>query len=86
MKAICTGSHDLLRVEIDVAQRRHDATLGPSAMIPFVKEIVPVVDRTGRKLGVDPPEGLLNISALLKNTSTPKKRSKGKQRREHLPK
>jgi len=44
--------------------RRHDAT-GPAAelLVPFVKAMVPVVDVAGRRLEVDPPEGLLDLTA-----------------------
>jgi 16S rRNA processing protein RimM len=44
--------------------RRHDAT-GPAAelLVPFVKAMVPVVDVAARRLEVDPPEGLLDLTA-----------------------
>jgi hypothetical protein len=44
------------------------------AFIPFVKDIVPVVDRESRVLEINPPEGLLDIKAMLKNNSTKKKK------------
>lgn len=51
--------------------------LGQTAMIPFAKEIVPVVDRVARRIHILPPEGLLNIQGMLKSRSTTKK---GKRR------
>ena len=33
------------------------------ALVPFVRAMVPVVDLTGRRVVVDPPEGLLDLSA-----------------------
>ena len=44
--------------------RRSDAS-GPAAelLVPFVKAMVPVVDVAGRRLEVDPPEGLLDLTA-----------------------
>ena len=72
--ALPAGSHDLLRVEIDKQAQEEDQSLGPTAMIPFVKEIVPIVDRKSRRLDISPPEGLLSIQAMLKNNSTQKKK------------
>ena len=40
--------------------RRTDT--GGDVLVPFVKAIVPVVDVAGRRLEVDPPEGLLDLS------------------------
>jgi 16S rRNA processing protein RimM len=34
---------------------------GGTALVPFVKEIVPEVDVAGGRLVVDPPEGLLDL-------------------------
>lgn len=70
---ICVGSHDLLRVVMD-KEEGEEPSRAPVAMVPFAKEIVRTVHRVGRKLGIDPPEGLLNIQAMLKNNSTPKKK------------
>ena len=75
------GSHDLLQVRID-QPARSELDLSETAMIPFAKEIVPVVDRLARRLEILPPEGLLNIQGMLKSRSTPKKgkkRTKQKQ-------
>ena len=43
--------------------RRHDGS-GPGAelLVPFVKAMVPVVDVAARRLEVDPPEGLLDLT------------------------
>ncbi len=45
-----TGAHDVLVVR-DAAGRRH--------LVPAAREILREVDRAGRRLVVDPPEGLL---------------------------
>jgi 16S rRNA processing protein RimM len=37
---------------------------GPELLIPFVKEMVPVVDLEGRRVVVDLPEGLLELSQV----------------------
>lgn len=50
------------------------ASTQPVALIPFVKDIVPVVDREAGFLGITPPEGLLDIKAMLKNNSSTKKK------------
>jgi 16S rRNA processing protein RimM len=44
-----------------LAIRRPD---GDEVMVPFVKAIVPEVDLAGRRLVVDPPEGLLDLGAV----------------------
>jgi len=67
-----TGAHDLLRVEMGT-KAESSASTQPVALIPFVKDIVPVVDREAGFLGITPPEGLLDIKAMLKNNSTTKK-------------
>ena len=75
------GSHDLLQVRMDQPGQA-ELDLGQTAMIPFAKEIVPVVDRLARRLEILPPEGLLNIQGMLKSRSTSKKgkkRTKQKQ-------
>lgn len=75
-----TGSHDLLRVEIDEAAAREELGLANFAMVPFVKDIVPEVDREARNLTITPPVGLLNIQGLLKSQSTPKKKNANKNK------
>ncbi len=36
---------------------------GPEVLVPFVRAMVPVVDVAARRLEVDPPEGLLDLTA-----------------------
>ena len=36
---------------------------GGEALVPFVAEIVPEVDVAGRRIVIDPPEGLLDLGA-----------------------
>ena len=44
--------------DVLVVRRSH----GAEALVPFVRAIVPTVDVLGRRLVVDPPEGLLELS------------------------
>jgi len=44
--------------DVLVVRREH----GTEALIPFVRSIVPTVDLPGRRLVIDPPEGLLALS------------------------
>lgn len=50
---------DVLAVE---RPRHGPGPKGPELLIPFVKEIVPVVDLAGRRVVVELPEGLLELS------------------------
>ena len=43
-----------------LAVRRHDT--GGEVLVPFVREMVPEVDVAARRLVIDPPEGLLDLS------------------------
>lgn len=54
-----TGSHDCLRVlrEPETAAEGVECT----TLVPFVREIVPVVDVEKGVLQIDPPEGLLDL-------------------------
>jgi 16S rRNA processing protein RimM len=45
--------------DVLVVRREH----GAEALVPFVKAIVPTVDVTGGRVVIDPPEGLLDLSA-----------------------
>ncbi|MCW2587073.1 MAG: rRNA processing protein RimM [Frankiales bacterium] len=44
--------------DVLVVRRSH----GAEALVPFVRAIVPTVDLAGRRVVVDPPEGLLDLS------------------------
>jgi 16S rRNA processing protein RimM len=50
---------DVLAVE---RPTRSDVPKGPELLIPFVKEMVPVVDLLGHRVVVELPEGLLELS------------------------
>ncbi|KAH7422582.1 hypothetical protein KP509_12G015500 [Ceratopteris richardii] len=65
-----SGANDLLRIklshtcddnEIDVNGRNENLV-----WIPFVKEIVPTVDKENKFIEIDPPEGLLELNLPLK--------------------
>jgi 16S rRNA processing protein RimM len=70
MAAVLVGGAPLGEV-VDVLHLPHGDVLvvrrsdGPSneLLVPFVKAMVPVVDVAGRRLEVDPPEGLLDLTS-----------------------
>jgi 16S rRNA processing protein RimM len=55
-----------------------EGTAGP-IYIPFVREIVPVVDLEAGRLEIEPPEGLLEVNARSPQSS--KSRKSGKSRK-----
>lgn len=62
---MATGAHDVLRIRLDEpANQAEDQPKPPvrTTLIPFVKEMVPVVDRVRRVLEVSPPEGLIEAT------------------------
>ena len=73
----------MLQVRMD-KKKRAELNLGETAMIPFVKEIVPVIDRRAKRLEIAPPEGLLNIQGMLKSRSTSKKGKKKTKQEQQL--
>ncbi|MFM7370573.1 MAG: ribosome maturation factor RimM [Sphaerospermopsis kisseleviana] len=54
------SGHDLLEVKFDPAFDEKKA--GKTVLIPFVMEIVPVVDLENRRIEITPPPGLLSIN------------------------
>lgn len=70
-----TGTHDVLCIEhVDAAS---------TILLPFAREIVPVVDITGGVLQISPPEGLLEMY-LKKPETEKKKKTKRRQQKEQL--
>ncbi len=67
MAAVRTDGSALGEV-VDVLHLPHGDVLvvqrsdGPELLVPFVKAMVPVVDVAARRLEVDPPEGLLDLT------------------------
>ena len=51
----------MLRIQLEQPESAPDQPK-LTALIPFVKEIVPVVDQAGRVLEVSPPEGLIEAT------------------------
>ncbi|BFI24597.1 16S rRNA processing protein RimM [Marchantia polymorpha subsp. ruderalis] len=51
------GDTDLLQV------KRTDGSSSQKIWIPFVKEIVPIVDKDGRRVEINPPAGLLELNS-----------------------
>jgi 16S rRNA processing protein RimM len=70
MSAVLVGGAPLGEV-VDVLHLPHGDVLvvrrsdgpGTELLVPFVKAMVPVVDVAARRLEVDPPEGLLDLTA-----------------------
>jgi 16S rRNA processing protein RimM len=57
---ILPSGHDLLEVKFDASFAEDKA--GKTILIPFVMEIVPVVDLENRRVEITPPSGLLSIN------------------------
>ena len=63
------GTHDVLRVRLsdEADERAGDQASCPrhsrTALVPFVADIVPVVDRAERRLELRPPVGLLELAS-----------------------
>lgn len=53
-----SGASDLLRVQLTASKRGKDVLI----WIPFVKDIVPVVDVEAKRVEIRPPEGLLDLN------------------------
>lgn len=56
-------ANDLLEIELQAT--------GEKVMVPFVREIVPVVDLAAGKIAIDPPAGLLALNRPPKTESAP---------------
>lgn len=57
---LLSSGHDLLEVNLDPSLT--DKQPGKTVLIPFVMEIVPIVDLENRRLEITPPPGLLSIN------------------------
>jgi 16S rRNA processing protein RimM len=57
---ILPSGHDLLEVKFDPSFAENKA--GKTVLIPFVMEIVPIVDLETRRVEINPPPGLLEIN------------------------
>lgn len=57
---ILPSGHDLLEVKCDPSWDKNLG--GKTVLIPFVMEIVPVVDLANRRIEITPPPGLLSIN------------------------
>lgn len=59
---------DLIEVELfaeeDKEKEREEGERGKRVLIPFVEQIVPVVDVDAGLLVIDPPKGLLDIAVV----------------------
>ena len=54
---------------------------GPSMLVPFTKAAVPVVDLAGRRIVIDPPEGLFDDAAQKRAAPSPLAGEGGEDRR-----
>lgn len=52
------GPSDLLRVQLKTSNKGKDVRI----WIPFVKDIVPIVDNEAKRIEIRPPEGLLELN------------------------
>lgn len=52
------GTHDTLRILLTA----DDPANARTVLVPFVKDIVPRIDPMQRRMTIDPPEGLFDIS------------------------
>jgi len=60
-----SGASDLLRVQLIPSNRGKDIRI----WIPFVKDIVPVVDIAANRVEITPPEGLLDLNVPMEGLS-----------------
>jgi len=63
------AGNDLLEVELHQEDNGNDKKL-KNLLIPFVKEIVPVIDIQAKRAEITPPEGLLEINDLKETEQT----------------
>ncbi|EIE21599.1 16S rRNA processing protein RimM [Coccomyxa subellipsoidea C-169] len=58
-----TGTYDTLRVQLttDSGSGEGASTSSRTVLLPFVAEMVPIVDRQARRMEIAPPAGLLDI-------------------------
>lgn len=52
-----------------VGRRNRPTAASTEALVPFVKEIVPTVDLAGRRVVLNPPPGLLELSEAVADTA-----------------
>ncbi len=63
MPLLCAGTYDTLRVQLttDSGSGEGASTSSRTVLLPFVAEMVPIVDRQARRMEITPPAGLLDI-------------------------
>jgi ribosomal 30S subunit maturation factor RimM len=57
------GTHDTLQLQLRPTRDDLDTCKARTCMIPFVKEMVPVVDKSAGRVLINPPEGLLDMTS-----------------------
>jgi 16S rRNA processing protein RimM len=65
---ILWAGNDILAVQLEanlpsLNKKKPSADSAATALVPFVKEIVPLVDLEGRRIEIAPPPGLLEINS-----------------------
>lgn len=72
-----SGASDLLRVQLIPSNRGKDIRI----WIPFVKDIVPVVDIAANRVEITPPEGLLDLNVPVEGLSRKEIRKEERKRK-----
>lgn len=61
VSAVLFAGNDLLEVTLD-SESKEEPGKKSKVLIPFVKEIVPLVDLTAKRIEIVPPDGLLDLN------------------------
>ena len=76
------GTQDLLKVGLPAEVNDKGETVEFFVYVPFVKDIVPVVNATERTMEITPPGGLLDLKVPKKKAKTASARAKARARRD----
>jgi len=76
------GTQDLLKVSAPSEVNEDGETVEFFVYIPFVKDIVPIVDAAKRTMEITPPGGLLDLKIPKKKAKSPSMRAKERARRD----
>ncbi len=58
----CAGTHDILRIHLTQTADDIKRVGVRTVLLPFVRDLVPVVDLAERRMEILPPEGLLDLA------------------------
>jgi len=76
------GTQDLLKVGLPAEVNDKGETVEFFVYVPFVKDIVPVVNAVARTMEITPPGGLLDLKVPKKKAKTASARAKARARRD----